>query len=387
MRSIRPYLSLIMLGAAALACTLGAPPATIPAAPTPTPSGAAPTATGALPTEASQATPTAPATETAVGETLLAVHQPNGEVVLVALDGETRPLAAAPRTFYALVNLGGDPNAPAYALGPDGARHLDFIQGVSPGFAAWTDPASGETRLAWDQFTFDGASAQVTSHIYVGDPEGVQARAVLTETATQPPQALRVVGWSADGTRLFYSQEPVGLGGYLLFGGLTNLWAFDWQTGATEVVWEGLEGGFICGDDFTEDLTRVAHHCGLSQISVQAVGSGSPDAVLPPPEVAAEAGVLGRARFSPGADRLAFGVARNDPENEQGWVAVSDTLSGPARLVATADPGEYFDVIDWLDDDTLLLQSSGVVPGVWLVDASGSDLRRVAEGRWLATLR
>lgn len=64
------------------------------------------------------------------------------------------------------------------------------------------------------------------------------------------------------------------------------------------------------------------------------------------------------ARFSPDLTRVAFALAKRDPENEQGWVAVSDGLSGGSKLIVTGQPGEYFTIVGWLNADTLLLQSN-----------------------------
>ena len=107
--------------------------------------------------------------------------------------------------------------------------------------------------------------------------------------------------------------------------------------------------------------------------------------IQPPPEVT-EFGQLGDARFSPDGSRVAFGLARGTPDAEQGWVAVSQGMSGLARLVVTSPANEYFSVWGWLDDQTLILQSRGATPGLWLVGADGSDLRRVADGTLLGVV-
>jgi hypothetical protein len=115
------------------------------------------------------------------------------------------------------------------------------------------------------------------------------------------------------------------------------------------------------------------------------VPGGSTTWIEPPAEVP-EFGALGDARLSPDGTRVAFALARRDPENEQGWVAVSDGLEGGSRLVATSDARDYFQVKQWLDGETLLLQSSGSVPGVWTVRADGSELRRLADGTVLGVV-
>jgi hypothetical protein len=394
MRSSRLFIALSTLSAAVLACALGAPatPTAPPTAPPPTPASptaeVVSTATSAPSPTVAPSPSTAPVdTPIAVPTALLVVQRPDNQVVVVGVDGQTQPVTEAPTTVYALTNLTGDISAPqqVYALGPAGAQPLAFIEGVSYGVAAWSDTASGEVRLAWDHYAVDNNSGGLTSQILVSDPGGAQVRELITETGSQ--RVLRVVGWAPDGQQLFYSKEPLGLGGYILFSGVSSLWAYDWASGeATNLVPEA-DTAFICLDDYDSAAARVAHHCTVGQISVLDLNAGQTSALLPPPEVAGEVGVLGDTRFSPSADRVAFALARNNPENEQGWVAVSDGLAGPARLVATADAGDFFDVIDWLDDNTLILQATGVAPGVWLVNADGSQLRHLADGHWLGLIR
>jgi hypothetical protein len=315
---------------------------------------------------------------------LFVVQQPDNNVVLVTVDGEVRPLTEAPASVYALTNLTGDVSQPqqVYALGPAGVQPLAFIQGVSYGVSAWTDPATGETRLAWDHF---GTDTGLVSQIYVSDPGGSNVRELITESGSE--RVLRVVGWSADGQRLYYSKEPLGLGGYILFSGVSDLWVYDWATGAMSNPVPETATSIICLDDFTDPLALVAYHCDPGQVSVLDLNLGQTSAVVPPADIVGEVGVMGDARLNPAADRVAFALARGNPEDEQGWVAVADGLAGPGLLIATADPGDVFNVVDWLDDSTLILQSNAASPGLWLVNADGSGLRRLADGRWLGLLR
>jgi len=73
------------------------------------------------------------------------------------------------------------------------------------------------------------------------------------------------------------------------------------------------------------------------------------------------------ARCSPDGSRLAYALARNDPNDEQGWVAVSDGLNGTSKLVATSPAKDYFEVSAWLDAATIVLQSATPPQRVWIV--------------------
>ena len=91
-------------------------------------------------------------------------------------------------------------------------------------------------------------------------------------------------------------------------------------------------------------------------------------------------GTTGGARFSPDSKTLAFALARRNPDDEQGWVAVAGVAGGPSKLVATSPANDYFSVAGWLDADTLILQSAGQVAGVWTVDTNGQNLKRLHDG-------
>jgi hypothetical protein len=315
----------------------------------------------------------------------LVVAAPDLSVGLVDLDGQPHPLAEAPQPLYVLAHLDPDPAAPsrAYNLSSAGVFPLDVVQNLHQGFAAYIGPAAPQGRLAWDTYTIDASGQGVTSQIHISSPDGSDARVALEEAGSD--RVLRVWRWAPDGQQVYFSREPLGLGGYILFAGVSNLWAYNLADGITREVVPEAAAGIICLDDLSHDGSLAAHHCQAGQVGVLSLALGQVAAILPPPEVG-EFAQHGDVRFSPSQTRLAFAMARGTPDAEQGWVAVSDGLSGGSRLVAVSPPGDYFQVKQWLDDETLLLQSWGASPGVWVVKADGSGLRRLADGTLLGVM-
>jgi hypothetical protein len=120
-------------------------------------------------------------------------------------------------------------------------------------------------------------------------------------------------------------------------------------------------------------------------ITVRNLSSGQNDEIQLPADPA-EFGQMGSALFSPDEARVAYALARGNPDGEQGWVAVSDALSGPSKMIAASQPGDYFTVLAWLDAENLLVQSHGTAPGVYQLKADGQGLTRLAEGVFLAVL-
>lgn len=263
-------------------------------------------------------------------------------------------------------------------IDPAGAAPLSWIRVPVYGFAA------NSPMLAWG--TADISAAQPSAQIMTGAPDGSGSKTVFKESYTGFPRVLRVMRWSRDGSRLFFGKEPIGLGGYILFSGLTNLWSLDPNSGqATELFHQADPKAAICIDDLSADEKLAADHCQIKSMQVTDIASHAVKAISAPANVA-DFATVGGARFSPDGTRLAYGLARNNPDNEQGWLAVADVASGKSTLMATSQAGDYFQVSAWLDANTLLLQSAGKVAGLWTVGADGSNLKRLGDGVFLGLL-
>jgi hypothetical protein len=370
-----------------LACSLGGSVTATetpvpPPSDTPPPTLAPATATRA-PTDTSEPpTATAAPSATPAPVILLAIVSPAKKVGLTSLDGQSLPLAQAPGNLYALANLSADLGAAsqAYLIGPQGVKALAFVNHSSEGFASFTGAGAPNGEVAWDHWTTNASGGKVDSEIFMANSDGSKLRSVLT---LQGDRVLHVVRFSLDGQTLYYSQEPLGLEGYILFSsGVSDLFALDLASGTSSQVVPEAAAGVICLDDFAPDASLVALHCNPKTIDVLDTTTGVIGQIAAP---AGEADwqLHGDVRISPDQARVAYGLARGDPNHEQGWVAVSDSLTGTSHLVATAPAGDYYSVKGWLNDSTLVLQSWGAQPGVWVVQADGGDLRRLADGIFL----
>ncbi len=326
------------------------------------------------------------------GGVRLLIQGLDNNLLLVDTNGQSSPFVQADRPFNSPVfqnysssrtvgrnlygaSIGDDGRSQAFVIDPNGVRPLEYIQNLGLGFAVWPGSDTQLPRLAWDQQENNPEKNTLSSKLFAANTDGSDMHVLLEEPG---PERVLVAGrWSPDGQRLYFSKEPVGLGGYILFGGASNLWAYNMADGSTAQVMN--EPGMACIDEFSYDERLLAHHCANPTITVIQIASGAATTINPPSQ-GVEANFVGSARFSPDGARVAFGIARGDPNNEQGWVAVSDGFSGESRLIATAPAGDYFHVVGWMDANTLVLQSWGVKPGVWLVKADGSDLKRIADG-------
>ena len=315
-------------------------------------------------------------------------------VFLVSLDGERTRIGegdfrspiestlpgehVADGRVYVL-SIQGLAESQVFVVGSDGVESLDFIQGVVQGLAVWPGSATEPARLAWSTYNVVEGGTDLHSQIVVSDTDGSNLQVLLDQTDEE--RILAVGRWSEDGNRLYFSKEPIGLGGYILFGGATDLWVYDFEGGNSKQLFSDALG-FICIDDLSPDETYIAQHCALEVLGVVNLDNGDIGTIAAPAGLGDKT-VVGGARFDPSGRRLAYTLALNNPEAEQGWAAVSDSLDGSSDLLAEAPPGDYFRVATWLNENSIVLQSWGATPGLWFVREDGSELRRISDGIFL----
>lgn len=288
-------------------------------------------------------------------------------------------------TVYAL-DFTNQPRVVAVDQG--GTRPLDFIHNPDYGLAVLP---GAQPRLGW---ATSPTGQGVPSQLFSSGVNGSQLTTLLTDTATMTaPQQLVAERWSRDGQSLYFSKEPNGIGGYILFSGASSLYRMNVSNQSIqEVIPFNVSGGkMICIDELSNDERLAADHCAKTSITIHDLSSGQTTTIQPP------AGVngfnfAGSARFNPDLTRVAFALAKGDPGNEQGWVAVSDSLSGGSKLIVTGKPGEYFTIAGWLNADTLLLQSNQLMcnttctNSLWIVKVDGSGLTKIADGTFLTLM-
>ncbi len=374
------------------------PTSVIPAPVAPTPLAATAASTGratADPTSTATVAPPAAVAQTAtptLATTSIVVQRAYAGIYVVDLHGNAKTLTEdnTPIDLNSIFPPGNMSGNALYL--PQGGLPGTALKVTATGverLASITPPlyglAASSAKLAWG--VADLSTHPIPAQIRTSNLDGTQVTTVYSQNATTVPQVMRVMRWSEDGKRIYFGKEPVGLGGYILFGGLTNLWALDVASGqASELARSRAPNAAICIDDLSADGTLVADHCNGQAMEVIEVSTGITRTIAAPANVPTFA-AIGGARFSADGKTLAFAMARRDPDDEQGWVAVADVASSASKLIATSPAKDYFSVVGFLDSDTLLLQSGGqVAAGVWMVDLNGQNLKRVTDGLFLGRL-
>ncbi len=280
--------------------------------------------------------------------------------------------------------------AKVVAVDANGSHDLTFIQNPTYGLAIWRGGLGTQPLLAWGTQLY---STDNTSSLQISNPDGSNLQTLLTITAgTEFPVQLVAEFWSADGQSLYFSKEPVGLGGYILFNGASNLYKIDLATkDVTEIIPQTpLTSTQTCLDAISGDYRFVTDHCTQNVITVRDLLNGGSTTIQAPTDVTGYR-LMGSARFSPSGDRVAFALAKGDPNAEQGWLAVGDSTGGTAQLILTSDAGSYYSILGWLDDQTLLVQSNtlgnpNVGSQLFTVAVDGSNPTKVADGSLLTII-
>ncbi len=313
------------------------------------------------------------------------LFDPQADVSLTGL----RPQGGAAGSRFYVLESGDTSRVIEYDGGV--TRPIEVVKNPSNGLAVLANDTSNQPRLSWGTALADG---NLTSSLWVSAIDGAGlAELVSAPASSQPPLQLVAQRWSLDGQAIYYSQEPAAPTTYDPFAGASSLYRVNVADRAVTdlFAYNPNAGRGACLDDLTLDGRLLAHHCDVAQISVRDLGGGLPRRISPPSD-AAGFRLVGSARFDPSMSRIAYALAVGDPANEQGWVALSDDLSGPSQLVLASNRGEYLTVIGWLTTDTLLIQSRSTqcnptcANSVWTVGLDGSRLTKVADGTFLTVI-
>lgn len=280
----------------------------------------------------------------------------------------------------------------AIAINDSGSTDLPFIQNPNYSLAIWRGGEGSSPMLAWGTQANPGDGI---SSLQIAAPDGSGLQTLITNTYTiENPIQLVAELWSADGQSLYFSKEPVGIGGYIIFGGASNLYKIDINTKqVSEIIPQSPSTGpQTCLDAISGDYRFVADHCTQDVITIRDLQAGTSTSIQAPVDVTGYR-TMGSARFSPTGDRVAFALAQSNPDDEHGWVAVGSMTGGQSELILVGEAGSFYTVQGWLDDQTLLVQSTPVtcstgscVSQLFTVGADGSNPTKVADGSLLTII-
>ncbi|OGT26299.1 MAG: hypothetical protein A2Z17_01660 [Gammaproteobacteria bacterium RBG_16_66_13] len=257
-----------------------------------------------------------------------------------------------------------------------GTSDLSFT--ATAGLSAFT-VSPDEGSIAWSTSTY---TDQVVSQLWLAAIDGSGIHVALESDPADEIAAwfaLEPVAFGTDGS-LVYAWQITGIGGYILFGGHSSLYRYD-PVSATTTPWAPLlsDSTGPCWNTVREDLAFAVGHCigtdGTLAVRERNLQSGI-DVAFP---AFPGQGQAGAGAYSPSGQRLAYAIARGDPDAEAGQIIVRRSPDSPLAPLASITNG-YFRILYWLDEDRLLV--GGMEDGVEKVFLVGTDgvVTPLAEG-------
>ena len=197
-------------------------------------------------------------------------------------------------------------------------------------------------------------SLPATSWVYLR-PLDQSSERLLIQVDTDPHITVQPVGWSSDGQRLLLAQQPVGIGGYILFWTWPDVSLYNVTDGSMTPVGD-VAGYSADGQQFA--ALEWIEGGGFSNLRVTNVTTGDV-MTYPVPNVGETPQQGGAVEFSPSGTKIAYQVARGNPDSEMFWTIVVDQITGQSTVVmtdqATGYDLNYGQVAGWLDDATLVI--------------------------------
>lgn len=201
--------------------------------------------------------------------------------------------------------------------------------------------AANEGRLAWSRMATqaDASATALLGSLWIGAADGSEATAVFENQMGGESRIVAPIRFTADGAMLYYTWEPIGLGGaWNAFNGrYDNIYRVPVAGGAPEKVFDCADAGlFLCAGDFLDDGTvtyididRTIHIVGLD---------GTPLAAIP-----TTGDYAGYPTFSPSGDlyyseAVLSGDTLSLPLPAPGTVyTLASPYTGVPAVVASAD--------------------------------------------------
>jgi len=277
-----------------------------------------------------------------------------------------------------------------YQLGPDdnvyfyntSDKQVEFVNGAGQisklGFTAGSgDPTNSflfspdQTKIAWvsSDFSTAGKKTNVVSTIWSADLNGANKQQLDQKTFTGSTY-LKLFRWS---DRLYFSEEPNGIGD-AVFGGMHNLWAYDFNSkSASKLIDPGADGLVT---DLSWDNSTVAFvngPLGKQRLNFTNLKFGPEQGYdLSLAEFKGGGDVL----FSPDGRFVVYDQAHEDRANERFRTVKLQRASGEQTVILDQKT-PILRLQRWVDNNTLLLEDTNGVDK-YLLNLDGTNLRKIA---------
>lgn len=249
-------------------------------------------------------------------------------------------------------------------VGFDGAvTELRFITSGTDYFQGDYRPSPDGAMIVWGTSVFApgaGNATQVT--LKVANVDGSDERTILDETLQDVSILPQPFQWSPDGKYLYYTDEPYGIGGYILFWGGPDLKRVDAAAGGVTQILP--DTGCLCAMAVSPDGATAAYITGSGPLELALYDIAAGNERRAP----IDAGYLqaGDIVWSPDGRALVYTMAISNFENPD----------AERYAVVRVDVDVLSQTLLIPDDDRLLRTAAWPVAGaVWLNDKNGNSWR------------
>jgi hypothetical protein len=144
---------------------------------------------------------------------------------------------------------------------------LPFVNSGTGSFDVKFLPSPDGSRIAWGTSTLDPADANATKiTLNVANADGSDLKTVLDTSLKNQSILPQPLQWSPDGGRFYFTSEPYGIGGYILFSGGPDLSAVDVASGQITPILKNK--GCLCAMSVSPDGGTVAVVAGAGPLTL-----------------------------------------------------------------------------------------------------------------------
>ncbi len=249
----------------------------------------------------------------------------------------------------------------------------------------------GEDQIAWTT-TFIDSQDRLATRTYVAGLDGADSRLVFTET-DETGSALRALplAFSADGTILYMDAHPDGIDRFLAFNQYVGIFALDLESGEKTFL-PGEQGNCICGAAFHENsFLRLRLTTDLRAFDLHVINLVSGvDQVVPALRLN-NYDTGGDVMISDDGNYAIYALARiSDVERLSQSIQTIFVLVDLRTLtqeVLTTNITTFVRPVAWTEDNARVIFTSPTQDATWKVSLEDGRLERIANARYLGTLR
>jgi len=260
-------------------------------------------------------------------------------------------------------------------IGFDGqVTELPFVNSGGESFDVRFLPSPDGSQIAWGTNAFDPANGNASrSTLNIANVDGSNLQTVLDKSLENQSILPEPIQWSQDGKTLYFTNEPYGIGGYILFRGGPDLQKVDVATGTVTPILDDL--GCLCAMSIAPDGSMVARIIGVEPLVLvlHDIATGKEQTS----NLAAGHLQAGDILWSADQKSLVYTLAVSNPDSEKYAIVQVDTATLKQTTLVPDDERLLYSV-EWPDSN--LIWAGDKDSQVWLLAPDTGVLAAVGQG-------